>query len=60
MVANALSQKSSMTLAHIRIVYISLLLNMKILRISLDYDGYGAFLANFVVRSTLVDQIRGK
>ena len=28
--------------------------------ISLDYDGYGALLASFVVRPTLIDQIRGK
>ena len=26
----------------------------------MDYDGYGALLASFVVRPTLVDQIRGK
>ena len=28
--------------------------------ISLDYDGYGVLIASFVVRPTLVDQIRGK
>ena len=28
--------------------------------ISLDYDGYGALVANFVVRLTLGDQIRSK
>ena len=39
-VADALSQKSSVTLAHIRTTYVSLLLDMKTLRISLDYDGY--------------------
>ena len=38
----------------------SLLLDMKTLGISLDYDNYGALLASFVVRPTLVDQIRGK
>ena len=26
----------------------------------MDYDGYGAMVAIFVVRPTLVDQIRGK
>ena len=56
-VADALSKKSFMTLAHICIAYVLLLLHMKILRISLDYDGYGALLASFVVRPTLVDQI---
>ena len=60
MVADALSQKSSMTLAHIRTAYVLLLLEMKILGISLDYDGYGALLASFMVKPTLVDQIRGK
>ena len=60
MVGNALSQKSSMTLAHIRTAYVPLLLDMKTLEISLDYDGYRALLASFMVRLTLVDQIRGK
>ena len=58
MVADALRRKSSMMLAHIRIAYVPLLLDMKTLGISLDYDGYGALLASFMVRLTLVDQIR--
>ena len=33
---------------------------MKTMRINLDYDGYGALVASFVVRPTLVDQSRGK
>ena len=33
---------------------------MKTLCISLDYDGYGVLLASFVVRPSLIDQIRGK
>ena len=49
----------STMLAHIRTVYVLLLLDMKTMRISLDYDGCGALIANLVV-STLVDQIRGK
>ena len=60
LVANMLSQKSSMMLAHIRSAYVPLLLDMKTLRISLDYDSYGALLASFVVRPTLIDQIKGK
>ena len=60
MVADALSRKSSMTLAYIRTTYLPLLLDIKTLGINLDYDGYGALLARFVVRPTLVDQIRGK
>ena len=60
MVANALSRKSFVTLAHTRIAHVPLLLDMKTLGISLDYDGYRALLASFMVRPTLVDQIRGK
>ena len=59
-VANALSRKSFVTLAHIRTAYVSLLLDMKSLGISLNYDGYGVLLTSFVVRPTQVDQIRGK
>ena len=59
-VANALSWKSFVTLAHIHTTYVSLLLDMKALGISLDYDGYEALLASFMVRLMLVDQIRGK
>ena len=33
---------------------------MKTLGINLDYDDYGALLASFMVRPTLVDQIMGK
>ena len=58
--ADALSRKSSATLAHIRTTYIPLLLDMKALGLNLDYDGYGALLASFVVRPLLIDQIRGK
>ena len=59
-VADVLSRKSSVMLAHIRTAYVPLFLDMKTLGISLDYDGYGALLASFAVRPTLVDQIRGK
>ena len=57
---DVLSRKSFVTLAHIRIAYVSLLLNIKTLDISLDYDGYGALLESFMVRLTLVDQIKDK
>ena len=60
MVAYALSGKSLMTFAHIHIAYVLLLLDMKTMGISLDYDGYGALVASFVVRPTPVDQIKGK
>ena len=54
-VAYALSRKSSVMLAHICTAYVTLLLDMKTMGISLDYDGYGALVASFVVRLTLVD-----
>ena len=60
MIADALSRKPFMVLAHIHTVYVSLLLDIKTLGISLDYDGYGALLANFVVRLVPINQIRGK
>ena len=55
MVADALSRKFSVILAHIHTTYVPLLLDMKTLGVNLDYDGYGALIANFVVRSILVD-----
>ena len=60
MVVDALSWKSSITLAHICIAYVPLLLDMKTLGVSLNYVDYGALVANFVVKPILVDQIRGK
>ena len=45
MVADALSQKSSLTLAHILTAYVPLLLDMKTMGVSLDYDGYSALIA---------------
>ena len=59
-VADVLSRKSFVTLAHIHTAYVLLLLDLKTMRISLDYDECGALIASFVVRPTLVDQIRGK
>ena len=47
-------------LAHIYTTYVPFLLDMKTMGISLDDDGYGAMIASFVVRPTLIDQIRGK
>ena len=59
-VADALSRKSLVTLAHICIAYVPLFLDMKTLGISWDYDIYGALLESFVVKPTLIDQIKGK
>ena len=58
-VVDALSRKSSITLAYIRIAYVPLLIDMKALRINLDYDGHGALLENFMVRPSLMEQIKG-
>ena len=60
MVVDALSQKSFVMLAQICTAYVSLLLDMKTLGISLNYDSHGALLASFVVKPTLVEQIRRK
>ena len=59
-VADALSQKISVTLAHIRTAYVSLLLDLKTLGINLNCDYNDALVANFVVRPILIDQISGK
>ena len=59
-VADALSQKSSATLAYICTAYVPLLLDLKTLRINLDCDYNGMLVANFMVRPTLIDQIRDK
>ena len=59
-VADALYQKSSTTLAHIRIAYVPLLLDFKTWEITCDCDYNGVLVANFVVRPTLIDQIREK
>ena len=55
-----MSHKSLDTLAHIRIAYVPLLLDLKILGNNLDCDYNGALVANFMTRPTLIDQIRGK
>ena len=49
-----------MTLAHVRTTYVPLLLDLKILVVSLGCDYNGVLVVIFVVRPTLVDQIRGK
>ena len=59
-VADALSRKSSVTLAHIRTAYVPLLFDLRTLGVSLDYDYNGALVASFMVRPTLIDHISGK
>ena len=53
--ADALSQKSSVALTHIRTAYVPLLLDLKTLGINLGCDYHGALVANFMVRPTLID-----
>ena len=59
-VKDALSRKSSITLAHIHTAYMPLLLDLKTLGVNLDCDYNGVLVGNFVVRPTLINQIRGK
>ena len=59
-VTDALSQKSSVILAHICTAYVPLLLDLKTLGINLACDFHGALVANFIMRLTLIDQIMGK
>ena len=59
-VADALSRESSVSLAHIYTVYVPLLLDLQTLRVNLDCDYNRALVANFMVRLTLINQIRGK
>ena len=59
-VMDALIRKSSVMLAHIRTICVPMLLDIKTMGISLDYDEYGSLVANFMVKQTLADQIRGK
>ena len=60
LMADALSRKSSTTLAHIRIAYFPLLLDLKTLGITLNCDYNGALVANFMLRSILIRQIKDK
>ena len=59
-VADALSRKFFVMLAYICTVYVPLLLDVKTMEINMDYDGYSALVANFMVRPKLVDKIIGK
>ena len=59
-VVDALSQKSLASLAYIRTTYVPILMEMRTLGLDLSYDGCGALLASFIVRPSLVDQIRGR
>ena len=57
-VADALSRKSTVSLAHLKTVRVPLLYALRATGVTLDVDDVGALLANFHVRPTLVDRIR--
>ncbi|KAH9763326.1 Endonuclease [Citrus sinensis] len=56
-VADALSRKSSSSIAHLRVKYMPLLIELRYLGIELNAENYRALIANFRVRSTLIDKV---
>ena len=57
-VADALSRKTTSSLAYVRSEYLPMLLSMRASRMQLDVDSGGALLARVVVRPMLLDEIR--
>ena len=57
-VADALSRKSSATLAYTRATYLPMLVGLRTLGVDLHCDSQEALLAQFTVRPTLAYQIR--
>ena len=57
MVANALSMKFSSSIAHLRVKYMPLLIELRSLGVKLNADDLKAFIANFRVRPTLIDKV---
>ena len=47
-------------MAHIRTTYVPLLLDLKTLGVNLDCDYNEALVVNFMVKPTLIDEIKGK
>ena len=47
MVADALSRKSSNSIAHLRVKYMPLLIELRSLGVELNVENYGALIANF-------------
>ncbi|KAH9685255.1 Endonuclease [Citrus sinensis] len=56
-VADALSRKSSSSIAHLRVKYVPLLIELRSLEVELNTDNRGALIANFRVRPTLIDKV---
>ncbi|KAL5803527.1 hypothetical protein ACOSQ4_031832 [Xanthoceras sorbifolium] len=57
-VADALSRKTSSSIAHLKMMHSPLLTEFRSLRVRLATDNSGALLATFQVRPILIDQIR--
>ncbi|KAH9679701.1 Endonuclease [Citrus sinensis] len=53
----ALSRKSSSSIAHLRVKYVPLLIELRSLGVELNAENCGALIANFRVRSTLIDKV---
>ena len=56
-VADALSKKSSNSIAHLRVTYMPLLIELRPLGVELNADNCGALVAKFRVRPTLIDKV---
>ncbi|KAI9169260.1 hypothetical protein LWI28_009682 [Acer negundo] len=57
-VANALTRKSSNSMAHLKMIYLPLLVDLRMLRVKLEALDSGALLATFQVRPILINRIR--
>ncbi|KAK4842118.1 hypothetical protein QYF36_016005 [Acer negundo] len=57
-VANALNRKSSNSMAHLKMIYLPLLVDLRMLRVKLEALDSGALLATFQVRPILINCIR--
>ena len=58
MVANALSRRPMSSLSHLRVVYLSRLIELRSLGVRLELTDSGALLSTFHVRTVLIDRIR--
>ena len=56
-IADALSRKSSSSIAHLRGTYRPLVIELRFLGVELEVDNCRALIANFLVRPTLIDTV---
>lgn len=56
-VADALSRKSSSSIAHLRVTYMPLLIELRSLGVELEVENCRTLIANFRVRPTLIDKV---